>query len=296
MNLPMQPSRQQTREQSVPSAAPAEICFSVVAAPAGSAMRLRREALVRTIEDQIVPRLLVARTPPDMCPPPGDVAPAPPSQTVLDLVALAMGNDEDAVRLRIVEAAGHVTLEVLCLNLLQPAARQLGEMWMEDLASFTDVTIGMLRLHEGLNAVTGLARDTVQEGRRRHRILLAPAPGDDHRFGLAMVGAFFQQAGWMVTTAHQESIGDIEAMLRRDWYGVFGVSVSAEAHLAPLAAALPRLRAASRNSTIPVLVGGPVFIARPELVQKIGADAMASDGVQATWVAENMLAGRPPYS
>ncbi len=62
MNLPMQPSRQQTREQSVPSAAPAEICFSVVAAPAGSAMRLRREALVRTIEDQIVPRLLVART------------------------------------------------------------------------------------------------------------------------------------------------------------------------------------------------------------------------------------------
>ncbi len=303
MHLPMQQSAERHTEQPGPHlsdrpmpVSAADICFSMTAASAGSAARLRREALVRTIEDQIVPRLLVARTPPDMCPPAADTPPPPPSQAVLDLVALALASDEAAVRRCVIEAAGHMTLESLCLDLLQPAARQLGELWMEDLASFTDVTIGMLRLHEGLNAVTGLTRESVQEGRRRHRILLAPAPGDDHRFGLAMVGAFFQQAGWMVTTAHQDSLPDIEAMLRRDWYGVLGVSVSAETHLAALSQALPRLRAASRNTAIPVLVGGPVFIARPDLVHKIGADAMATDGVQATWVAENMLAGRPPYS
>jgi methanogenic corrinoid protein MtbC1 len=85
-------------------------------------------------------------------------------------------------------------------------------------------------------------------------------------------------------------------MLKREWFGVLGVSVSAEGHLAALAGALPHLRAASRNSGLAVLVGGPVFIVRPELVREIGADATAPDGVQATWVAENMLAGRPPYS
>jgi methanogenic corrinoid protein MtbC1 len=219
-----------------------------------------------------------------------------PGEAVLHLVDLALGRDDEAARHLILQSARDMTLESLCLDLLQPAARQLGEMWMEDTASFTDVTIGMMRLHDGLNAVTGMTRDSVQEGRRRHKVLLAPAPGDHHRFGLAMVGAFFRQAGWMVTTAHEETLADLQALLKREWFGVLGISVSAEVHVAALASALPQLRAASRNSALAVLVGGPVFVARPELVREIGADATAADGVQATWVAENMLAGRPPYS
>jgi methanogenic corrinoid protein MtbC1 len=288
MNLPMQ--------QSGTGQETGDIFLSQAATMAGTVARRRREALVRTIEDQIVPRLLVARAAPDLCTPGVELAGPAPTEAVLQLVGLAMGHDEDAVRLRILESARDMTLESLCLTLLQPAARQLGEMWMEDTASFTDVTIGMMRLHDGLNAVTGLTRDSVQDGRRRHKILLAPAPGDNHRFGLAMVGAFFQQAGWMVTTMHEETVAELAALLKREWFGVLGISVSAEVHVAALARALPQLRAASRNSGLAVLVGGPVFVARPELAHEIGADATAADGVQATWVAENMLAGRPPYS
>lgn len=287
MNLPT---------QSLTGQESGDISFSPMAAMAGTAARRRREALVRTIEDQIVPRLLVARTPPDSFAPGVELASPQPSQAVLHLVELALGPDDAAVRHHVLERARDMTLESLCLGLLQPAARQLGEMWMEDAVSFTDVTIGMMRLHEGLNEVTGMTRDSVQEGRRRHKILLAPAPGDNHRFGLAMVGAFFHQAGWMVSTAHDETVAELAALLKREWFGVLGISVSAEAHVAALAAALPHLRAASRNATLGVLVGGPVFIARPELAREIGADATAADGVQATWVAENMLAGRPPYS
>jgi methanogenic corrinoid protein MtbC1 len=269
-----------------------EVRFSVTAPPARSATRQRREALVRTIEDQIVPRLLVACTPPDLCQPAGAVA--PPAPDVLHLVALALAANDSAARHHIVVQAAHLTLETLCLHLLQPAARALGEMWMEDTVSFTDVTIAMMRLHDGLNAVTSRARDALPEARRRHRILLAAAPGDNHRFGLAIVGAFFEQAGWSVTTAHQESVADLCDMLRHDWFGVLGFSVSAEAYVPPLAAALPRLRRASRNASLAVLVGGAVFTARPDLARDIGADATAANGVQATWVAENMLGARPP--
>ncbi len=280
--------------QQVGTAGDGEICFSVTTPPARSAVRAQREALVRTIEDQIVPRLLVARTPPDLCQAP--VGPTPPSAGVLHLVTLALGADDTASRLHIAAQAAQLTLEALCLDLLQPAAAQLGEMWMEDTVSFTDVTIAMMRLHDGLNAVTGLVRDSVPEARRRHRILLAPAPGDDHRFGLAIVAALFEQAGWAVSTAHQESVDALCHMLRQDWFGVLGFSVSAEAHVPPLARALPRLRRASRNASLAIMVGGPVFTARPDLARDIGADATAANGVQATWVAENMLAGRPPYS
>jgi methylmalonyl-CoA mutase cobalamin-binding subunit len=288
MNLPMQ--------QSQPGLSPADFCLAMHAAPSGAAARRQREALVRTIEDQIVPRLLVARASQELCAAAVALTESPPSRAVLDLVALALGPDEHAVRDFVVAAAATMTLQSLCLGLLQPAARHLGDLWTDDLADFTDVTIGMIRLHHGLNAVTGLAGESTHDAGRRHRIMLAPAPGDDHRFGLAMVGAFFRQAGWAVTAAQEESLSDIASLLRREWFGVLGFSVSAEIHVAALAAALPRLRAASRNTGLSVLVGGPIFATRPELVHEIGADATAVDGVQATWVAENMLAGRPPYS
>jgi hypothetical protein len=38
-----------------------------------------------------------------------------------------------------------------------------------------------------------------------------------------------------------------------------------------------------------VLVGGPIFIAHPELVALVGADATAVDGRQAAIQAETML-------
>jgi hypothetical protein len=50
------------------------------------------------------------------------------------------------------------------------------------------------------------------------------------------------------------------------------------------------VRRASRNSGLGILVGGPMFIERPDLVGLVGADATAADGRQATLQAETMLA------
>ena len=43
-------------------------------------------------------------------------------------------------------------------------------------------------------------------------------------------------------------------------------------------------------NSIGILVGGPMFIERPDLVGLVGADATAADGRQATLQAETMLA------
>jgi methanogenic corrinoid protein MtbC1 len=194
--------------------------------------------------------------------------------------------------LRLQQATARQGLDAVCLDLLAPAARYLGALWDEDLCSFTDVTLGMLRLQDSLHILAAETPNSLPEGFRRHRVALAAAPGEHHRFGLSMVGTFFRKAGWSVTTLDDSTLPDLAALLRREWFGVLGISVGSEQRLERLAAVLPRLRDVSRNASLSVIIGGPIFVTRPELASQIGADGTASDGVQSVWVAENLLAER----
>ncbi len=244
------------------------------------------------IESQIVPRLVIRRTATPLQPTAVQPPLMPMPQDAAELAELAMSGDEAQVRHRVQEAAGRQGMEAVCLELLAPAARYLGALWEEDLCSFTDVTLGMLRLQDAFHAMNAEAPVGHVDGFRRHRIALASAPGEHHSFGLSMVSTFFQKAGWSVTALHDSTLPDLAALLRREWFGVLGISVGSEARLERLALVLPRLRDVSRNASLSVMVGGPIFVAHPELAAQIGADATASDGVQATWVAENLLAER----
>ncbi len=263
------------------------------APPSVAASRRQRSTLAQAIESQIVPRLVVRRgAAPIIQSPSTDPALMPMPQDAMELADLAMTGDEAQVRQRVLEAAARQGLEAVCLELLAPAARYLGALWEDDLCSFTDVTLGMLRLQDSLHVVTAEDPGGLVDGFRRHRIALASAPGEHHSFGLSMVTTFFQKAGWSVTALHDSTLPDLAALLRREWFGVLGISVGSESRLERLAAVLPRLRDVSRNASLSVMVGGPIFVAHPELAAQIGADATASDGVHATWVAENLLAER----
>jgi methanogenic corrinoid protein MtbC1 len=259
------------------------------------AVRRPRVTLAQTIESQIVPRLVVRRSTPEPMPS-GAAALAAVPEEAAELAELAMTGGDDEVRIRLQAAVAGQSLNAVCLDLLTPAARYLGALWDEDLCSFTDVTLGMLRLQESLHLLAMEAPDSQPEGLRRHRIALASAPGEHHRFGLSMVATFFRKAGWSVTTLDDSTLPDLAALLRREWFGVLGISVGSEPRLERLAAVLPRLRDVSRNTSLSVIVGGPIFVAHPELAVQIGADATAADGVQATWVAENLLAERSDSS
>ncbi len=79
-------------------------------------------------------------------------------------------------------------------------------------------------------------------------------------------------------------------LVRSEWFAVVGLSVASETRIDALANGIRALRRASRNRAIGVLVGGPLFLAHPELVGHVGADATALDGGQAPDQAQNVLA------
>ena len=256
-------------------------------------------ALVSTVKTEVVPRLVLARraaspsrsAPGPSCPNPG--LDAPVTGDVAGFAALLLGRDAAAASAYVADLRAHgAKAEALYLDLLAPAARHLGDLWVEDTYSFTDVTIGLLRMQQMLHGLSPAFQAEAAERRATDapRALLVPIPGDQHTFGLAMVTDFFRRAGWKVWSGVVASRSDLARMVRNQAFDLVGFSASCDRHLDALIACIRAVRGASCNRAVGVMVGGPVFVEHPEIAALVGADATASDGRHAPVQAQALLA------
>jgi methanogenic corrinoid protein MtbC1 len=248
----------------------------------------RMARLVRTIEGEIVPRLVLARRAahlPNVAKAP-ELA-APDEIDVKELVRLLLAHDV-AVASAYVDAVRHrgASLEVVCLQLLAPAARELGLLWEEDECDFMQVTVGLCRLHQLLRELAPEFHADESESKVAKRILLAPLPGEQHIFGIALVAQFLRRAGWDVWHEFPDADTDILEVLRQNWFTVVGLSVGNDSRLDQVAAIIESIRRTSRNRAVGILVGGPLLVAKPEIASQVGADATAADGKEAVERAE----------
>ena len=129
---------------------------------------------------------------------------------------------------------------------------------------------------------------TVQLDEKR-RLLLMGAPGEQHTFGIRVVEQFLRRAGWVVSIGLSSSPEEIAALVASEWFGVVGLTLSNETRVDQLALAIRSVREASYNRSIGVMVGGPVFLEKPQLVRKVGADASAVDAPTAVLLAQRLL-------
>ncbi len=182
------------------------------------------------------------------------------------------------------------SLEKLYLDLIAPTARRLGEMWDDDLADFVEVTLALGRLQHVLHRFSDAFLSEVDPPLTGHRILLTPIPGDQHTFGLIMVAEFFRRAGWNVLSRLTPSVPELVEVVQDGWFSIVGFSANSENRLDALAASIGAVRRASRNPLVNVMVGGPLFIAHPEFVGRVGADSMAENGKDAVAHAETLVA------
>lgn len=258
--------------------------------PAGD----RVARLVKTLEEQIIPRLVDAHRAMSSAPPPVRVTANLPDAAEVRLFAdLVMAHDEAPMRAHVASLRDKgLSIEAIYLDLLAPTAQRLGEMWDDDLADFTEVTVGVGRLQHLMRMLSpafGAEVEPPQEGRR---VLLVPAPGEQHTLGLSMVSEFFHKAGWDVTVGEGGSRTNAVALVESEWFDVIGFSVGTEARLDWLRTGITSVREQSRNRSICVLVGGPLFKLNPDYVHQVGADATAADALQAPICAETLVAQR----
>lgn len=259
----------------------------------------RPAAMVGTVEAEIIPRLLKtfgaqpqllghgARS---------AEAPAQPRAAEFARIALTKGVPEACDFVDGLRGRGQ-SLERIYLEIVAPAARRLGDLWEADACDFVTVTVGLLRLQQVLHQFGLAFRREVEPREHGHRALLVPAPGEKDSFGHLMFGTFelvlaaefLRRDGWDACVDSSASGPDAVRLVRKEWFDVVEVSLSSESHLEQLTAGIRSMRKASRNGALGVIVGGPVFNLHPEMVTRVGADLMATDGRQAAVQADNLM-------
>lgn len=181
------------------------------------------------------------------------------------------------------------SLQDIYLHAVVPAARLLGVWWLSDRLDFSAVTVGSSRLHRLLYDFSPLFLSDAKPQRQRS-ILLMPEPGSQHTMGAFMLSEFFRREGWFVELM---SVGSVEQALHQVqalWFDVVAISVSSTRQLTEVQVLIGNLRKISPNDRLSVLVGGPLALSQPEVLQGLGHDGEAADALEALRWAEQAVA------
>ena len=249
-------------------------------------------ALQRTIETELVPRFLMAHR--IGTSPRGLDAETVRRITDSELNAFideVVGLEDSAapnfVRRLLDEG---VSVESIYLDLLAPTARELGIRWEDDECSFVDVTVALGRLQRVLRDLSQYFQaDASKAPDSAGHVLLTCLPGEQHTLGLILVAEFLMRDGFHVLVGAPWSEEDLLTQVRTEWFDVVGFSAGCDSRLSHLKRDIARIRTASRNPNIQILVGGQVFSLEQELVKRVGADGWARDAKEAPIVVRQML-------
>ena len=251
----------------------------------------RQSRLARAVSETVIPQLLRlhAEIVPDAPAPDAVIeALAPNSTEVSALADIVLGSDlEAAVSYVVALRDTGLSMDTLFVELLEPTARRLGELWEGDECDFIDVTLGVSRLQKLLASFNN--SHVQPELDLRRRIFMAVTPGDQHYFGATMVQRFLDAAGWSVQTQFDASLAQIGSAVRKDWFSVAGLTLGSGANAPNLKLSIDVIRKQSLNQDIRILVGGPAFGEDPGLADHVGADATARDAPTAVLVAQKLF-------
>lgn len=254
--------------------------------------------LARTIESEIIPRLMLLHR---------EAAPRRQPSEGLSARTLAVPNVESPavaerfLRLLIdqpVDAAidfvddlliSDVPFERLVLEMLEPAARKLGRLWEEDVLSFVEVTIAMSRLQQLIRVYGPALAPDLDPDLDALRIFISAVPGETHTFGASIAEAFFIRAGWEVLAEVGLSRMELLERTRTEWFDVVGLTASCDASVSQLTGLVRRIREASLNPDVKVLLGGSAFLVEPAMALALGADIEACAGPDVVAAVNRMM-------
>ncbi|MCZ8073115.1 MAG: cobalamin B12-binding domain-containing protein [Paucibacter sp.] len=252
-----------------------------------------QDHLSRIVELEIIPRLMLMHSAQPLV----DRPPLPSLVLTVEhvdtLAHMAAEGEADAAcaYVRTLLDAG-ASQEQVFLDLLAPCARQLGQMWNEDVYDFSQVTVALWRLQRVLHEQSQRFQQISRPDGDSHRALLAAVPGAQHTFGVVMAAEFFSRAGWDVVCEPKASWSDLQDRLSLGWFDMFGLSIATGDSIPQVASAILKLREASANPQVFVMVGGPMALELPELAALCGADAMACEACAAVDTANAGVAQR----
>lgn len=170
-----------------------------------------------------------------------------------------------------------VPIESIYLDLISPAAKFLGEMWIEDRCDFAHVTLGSACLQRTLSLLSekfASHRDMLTN----RSALIMTMPGDQHTLGPALASEFLRRYGWDIECVFPETENDVYDALNSQKFNMVGFSIAHEKDLEVLPNIVSNVREEVGDRGIGIIAGGNAVQENPESLENIDIDDIASDG------------------
>ena len=241
------------------------------------------------IEGEIIPRLLMAHSSSPVRTRPRrfrTISPDDASRFALLPLRLEAASLLQEVDAFIAEGA---SVETICLDLLAPAARKLGEMWDRDECDFLDVTMGLWRLQEVMREIAARSPSDHAGLITPRSALFTPMPGDHHNFGTLMIEEVFARGGWKSEALVKPERRELLDRLSQKPFDLVGLTLARDCPSAALGNLIKAMRNVSANPHIIVLVGGRMINENPEIAMEVGADGTGADALAALELANALV-------
>jgi hypothetical protein len=188
-------------------------------------------------------------------------------------------------------------------ELIERAARALGDLWEVDQCSEFEVTVGFCGLQLALRRL-GLAwRASRAQAGPVPSVLVAPSPGEPHMLRATLDSELLWMAGWNPGYEFPATDDALQRLVANTWFDALDVSLSLafrREHWVPrLAETIARARRASRNPRLLVFVGGRLFLDCPDAWRQVAADgwcptaAMLAQEIRHRWHPSNRAPDQP---
>ncbi|MGF7162907.1 methanogenic corrinoid protein MtbC1 [Rhodoligotrophos appendicifer] len=175
--------------------------------------------------------------------------------------------------------------------LFEPTAQIIDHAWRNDERDFLKITAAMYRMQRVFRRLTSLHPPAADIEPVRCA-LLAPAPGEQHMFGLSVVDDAFRRAGWDVDCCGCEEEAAMFSLAAANEYRVIGLSISTDRVAPDISSIVGRLRCTSRNKSVVLMAGGSWVIGSPQSAIDAGFDLVAADAISAVKTARRIVSAR----
>ncbi|MEM1195768.1 MAG: BLUF domain-containing protein [Pseudomonadota bacterium] len=200
----------------------------------------------------------------------------PLSQHVPSLVKLALDADEPKLNNLFAQLAEKGwSGDEIARDLLEPAARAMGDAWLADECSEFDLTLGLGMLQMAGHAVRYSKGPDELRG-SQYTILLASAPGEPHIFGPSLLADQLTDAGWAVEMVFPDSDEALNNQLHEQQPDALDIALSdalpRDGRMAQLRETVQQSRWSIPEHPLVVSVGGRLFAEAAATAEQVGAD------------------------
>ncbi len=198
-----------------------------------------------------------------------------PTTEELETLCAALISDDDTAAAAIVLGvrAEHVSAEAIYMKYLAASARMLGEWWLEDRATFVEVTVGTGRLFAIMRGMRHLFSPPAVS--HRMSVFFASVPGEQHTLGVQMAADLFRDDGWDITLRTGLDHDDLVAEIERSPTSIIGLSIGGRHSIEPLSRLVAALRICRPRA--PVMVCGHDIEEIRPILDLMGLDGIADE-------------------